>query len=943
MADFIVYADDGTPAVVGPATGTPFVVSGALRGPAGVTGPTGPKGDTGNTGPIGPQGLQGAVGPKGDTGSTGPQGPAGAKGDKGDQGDPGSGGSVGFVFVAADDASAEDKAGADYICDGIADDVQIQAAIDDVIAVGGKVILSRGIFNLSAALVIDGLLSSLPDVSENSSTIILHGTGNQGTDLYMPANTNGILLTGSPMVDIQNLRIYISGTGNGIRSVITTGSYRGFWNSSFKNLSFVGDFAAHSGWAMNLDGPFRSTFENIEANGVGNGIRLAATNGAFNPGNCLFSRCFMDLGGAPNGIAYQLWTPDAGGSFNICTFVQCEGIDGNASTTSVGWHLRGSANSYFATKNIVIINSNMEEFNIAVKMEHAEDNYIQLSWANAKEGGKLFEADTQSSANELYCTTAYVAPARTFTFLDDNNTQTNRPNKAGRTTTFVDTGGSLLMDEAATTHLGEFKCWGPGTIDPVISTWYPFGKGNFVGLTGESEITAALTFAPPLGYRKILFNIPAMVASGPENGSVHFNNTANPGHAISVYSNYGVNAEGAMIRLTANNAAFDKPVLEITNNGTAGSASGIRINGPRPEIEFWETDQTAPAGAFEIRVNNDKFQIGTRNAANSGFEYPVTFYREANNGYVGFGTETPVERIDVVGNIQASGNVEANNMYLDYMGGRADANVDFDLNMTLLGTALFKQLVTIQDATDNTKQVQFNLSGITTGNTRVISFPNGTVTLLGTSSTQTITNKTFDLANNTVSGTTAQFNAALTDNDFATLAGTETFSNKSHNAPIIVGQATPATPSAGRGKLYGVGTSNPRPGWINETGTAETIVTQAAAETLTNKRINPRVNAIAGTTSPQAPTADTVDLWAHTAMSVAMTFSAPTGTPVNGQKLMLRLKDNGTARALTWNAIYRSMGVTLPTTTVVNKTMYLGFIYNSADSKWDLIALSQEA
>jgi hypothetical protein len=44
--------------------------------------------------------------------------------------------------------------------------------------------------------------------------------------------------------------------------------------------------------------------------------------------------------------------------------------------------------------------------------------------------------------------------------------------------------------------------------------------------------------------------------------------------------------------------------------------------------------------------------------------------------------------------------------------------------------------------------------------------------------TETLTNKTIDLTDNTLSGTTAEFNAALSDNDFATLAGTETLTNK---------------------------------------------------------------------------------------------------------------------------------------------------------------------
>ena len=44
--------------------------------------------------------------------------------------------------------------------------------------------------------------------------------------------------------------------------------------------------------------------------------------------------------------------------------------------------------------------------------------------------------------------------------------------------------------------------------------------------------------------------------------------------------------------------------------------------------------------------------------------------------------------------------------------------------------------------------------------------------------TQTLTNKTIDLGSNTITGTTAQFNTALSDADFTTLAGTQTLTNK---------------------------------------------------------------------------------------------------------------------------------------------------------------------
>jgi hypothetical protein len=88
-------------------------------------------------------------------------------------------------------------------------------------------------------------------------------------------------------------------------------------------------------------------------------------------------------------------------------------------------------------------------------------------------------------------------------------------------------------------------------------------------------------------------------------------------------------------------------------------------------------------------------------------------------------------------------------------------------------------------------------------------------------------------------------------------------------------------------------------------------------------------------TATPTPNCDLIDQYDLTALGAATAFGAPTGTPVNGQKLIIRLHDDGTARALTWNAAYRSRGATLLTTTTPGVTNYLGFIYNSVESKWD--------
>ncbi len=109
-----------------------------------------------------------------------------------------------------------------------------------------------------------------------------------------------------------------------------------------------------------------------------------------------------------------------------------------------------------------------------------------------------------------------------------------------------------------------------------------------------------------------------------------------------------------------------------------------------------------------------------------------------------------------------------------------------------------------------------------------------------------------------------------------------------------------------------------------------------------NSAILTRVGTTASSATP-TPNADTDDEFTVTALAVGATFGAPSGTPTSGQPLIIRIKDNGSAQTLAWNAIYRAIGVTLPTTTVISKTLYLGMIYNSADSKWDVLGVNQEA
>lgn len=77
-----------------------------------------------------------------------------------------------------------------------------------------------------------------------------------------------------------------------------------------------------------------------------------------------------------------------------------------------------------------------------------------------------------------------------------------------------------------------------------------------------------------------------------------------------------------------------------------------------------------------------------------------------------------------------------------------------------------------------------------------------------------------------------------------------------------------------------------------------------------------------------------------TAQAGALKLMNPTGSITQGYQLMVRIKDDGTARALTYDTQYRaSSDLSLPTTTVISKVLYMLFEFNSTDTKWDLLAV----
>ena len=98
---------------------------------------------------------------------------------------------------------------------------------------------------------------------------------------------------------------------------------------------------------------------------------------------------------------------------------------------------------------------------------------------------------------------------------------------------------------------------------------------------------------------------------------------------------------------------------------------------------------------------------------------------------------------------------------------------------------VFTSTITMEGSTANDFELTLSAGDPTAD--RTLTFPDATDTLVGRATTDTLTNKSISLTTNTVTGTKAEFNSAMSDADFATIAGTETLTNKTLTSPTVSG------------------------------------------------------------------------------------------------------------------------------------------------------------
>ncbi len=251
---------------------------------------------------------------------------------------PNSTGGVATIVVAASDTTNEGKSRADFVCDGTADNVDIQAAIDALPATGGKVVLLDGTFSISDQMTIPDFVT----IEGVGPATILFAAADLDDRIFENADTSG----GNSDIELRNFKIdgnstdQTSGPADGMKFLIVTGLViDGLIIDDCKNNCilivtssevFISNCKlSNSEYGMFFANVDNFTITNVQSFGQSDdGMAIAAAGGACQYGH--FSSCQFygngDKGVHVNGGLFM--------SFAACDFSNNTGIGIAATDTS---------------------------------------------------------------------------------------------------------------------------------------------------------------------------------------------------------------------------------------------------------------------------------------------------------------------------------------------------------------------------------------------------------------------------------------------------------------------------------------------------------------------------------------------------------------------------------------------------------------------------------
>ena len=395
------------------------------------------------------------------------------------------------------------------------------------------------------------------------------------------------------------------------------------------------------------------------------------------------------------------------------------------------------------------------------------------------------------------------------------------------------------------------------------------GTGSFTGATtGDLTITkGTFSSAGNKIYRAGTTNAVSLVASSSLAGNVTLTLPVNDGDANQLLATDG---SGNLSFISAT-AASGAGLSNVSDDSTPSLGGDLDVETSSIVSASNRNIAITPNGSGVVRLDgNVDIESGSISLKNSGTQSKIDFYCESSNAHYA--------RLQAPAHSAFAGNITLTlPATTDTLVGRT--TTDTLTNKTLTSPTInsptinsptivfegstadsFETTLAVTDPTADRTITFPNVSGtvITTGNLsevtsagvfsssivfegstadsfettlavtdptadRTVTLPNATDTLVGKATTDTLTNKSIDLANNTVTGTLAQFNTAVSNATLVSTTGSETLTNKSIDLA-----------------------NNTLTGSLSEFNSAlqsESFVGLAASQTLTNKTLtSPIIN-----------------------------------------------------------------------------------------------------
>jgi hypothetical protein len=343
--------------------------------------------------------------------------------------------------------------------------VVVQACVDAIDASGsggGKILIKPGTYDFSTVVTVQGTQAT------DSPMVSIHGSGIQATIIKPSVNVTAFTFSQRAKFSIRDLAIIVRGSGNGITTTNSSTAQRACWLSEIRNIYIYDDSSstAHSGWGLDLGNFFRSQVENIDMNQVKNGMRLSALgSSAFNPGDCTFTRMFIELAsGSAGGTAIQL-SSNVGGRMNQCNFSMIEMIGTGTGQTAI--LLDGTAgNNYNRFWGI-----NVEEFATLLDIEYGRGNTFDFNYVITIDAASTtyFKTTVNAFANRI--SAAYAETyTQTVTMINDAQTSFNERNRFEHIS-IQGTAGTVTFTRVDATYLYDiFDNSNDGTKSVLMNT-----------------------------------------------------------------------------------------------------------------------------------------------------------------------------------------------------------------------------------------------------------------------------------------------------------------------------------------------------------------------------------------------------------------------------------------------------------------------------------------